>query len=104
MPRELLIPAEGSYGSLGRNTFRGPKFTNVDFSVFKRIALTETVDLQFRTEIFNIFNHPNFALPETNLLSPTFGTFSRTPDVAAGSPRIGSGGQRVIQFALKLTF
>ena len=104
VPRELLIPAEGSYGSLGRNTFRGPKFTNVDFSVFKRIALTETVDLQFRTEIFNIFNHPNFALPETNLLSPTFGTFSRTPDVAAGSPRIGSGGQRVIQFALKLTF
>jgi len=104
VPREALIPAEGQYGTLGRNTFRGPKYTNVDLSVFKRIALTENVDLQFRTEIFNLFNHPNFALPETNLLSPSFGTFSRTPDVAAGSPRIGSGGQRVIQFALKLTF
>jgi len=104
VPAAMLIPSEGSYGSLGRNTFRGPKFTNVDLSAFKRIALTEKVALQFRTEIFNLFNHPNFALPETNLLSPSFGTFSRTPDVAAGSPRIGSGGQRVIQFALKLTF
>lgn len=104
VPREQLIPAEGSYGSLGRNTFRGPEFLNFDASVFKTFTLKEDLSLQFRTEVFNLFNHPNFALPETNLLSPTFGTFSRTPDVAAGNPRIATGSQRVIQFALKLIF
>ncbi len=104
VPIEQLIPAEGTYGSLGRNTFRGPKFVNFDMSVFKDIQLTESVKLQFRTEFFNLFNHASFALPETNLLSPTFGQFSRTPDVAAGSPRIATGSQRVIQFALKVVF
>ncbi|MBX7220282.1 MAG: TonB-dependent receptor [Blastocatellia bacterium] len=104
VPLEKLVPLPGQYGNLGRNTFRGPKFVNFDFSAFKNMRIKENLNLQFRSEFFNIFNHPNFALPETNLLSPTFGTFSRTPDVAAGSPRIGSGGQRVIQFALKLVF
>ena len=94
----------GQNGATGRNTVRADGQLNWDAAITKRFQFTENQNLEFRTEIFNIFNHPNFALPETNLLSPTFGTFSRTPDVAAGSPRIGSGGQRVIQFALKLTF
>jgi len=89
---------------LGRNTFRGPEFVNFDASLFKDFELSETTKIQFRTEVFNLFNHPHFALPETNLLSPTFGSFSRTPDVASGSPRIGTGSQRVIQFALKVVF
>lgn len=104
VPVERLIPSPGTYGNLGRNTFRGPKFVNFDFSVFKEFRLKDDIKLQFRSEFFNLFNHPNFALPEVNLSSPTFGTFSRTPDVAAGSPRIASGAQRVIQLALKLTF
>ncbi len=104
VPRESLVPAPGTYGNLGRNTFRGPKFVNLDGSVFKTIHVTESLSLQLRTEVFNVFNHPNFALPETNLSSPTFGTFSRTPDVAAGNPRIATGSQRVIQFAAKLLF
>jgi len=104
VPVATLVPAPGTYGNLGRNTFRGPGFVNVDGSVFKTFGLTEGMSLQLRTEVFNLFNHPSFALPETNLLSPTFGTFSRTPDVAAGNPRIASGSQRVIQFAVKLLF
>jgi outer membrane receptor protein involved in Fe transport len=104
VPVAALVPADGAYGTLPRNSFRGPKFVNFDASVFKTFVLGEGLSLQFRTEVFNVFNHPSFALPETNLLSPTFGTFSRTPDVAAGNPRIATGSQRVIQFALKLMF
>jgi hypothetical protein len=104
VPAETLVPAPGTYGNLPRNAFRGPKYVNVDMSLFKNVALSERVRLQLRAEAFNLFNHPNFALPETNLLSPTFGKFSRTPDVAAGSPRVASGAQRVIQLAAKLVF
>lgn len=99
-----VIPTEGQFGSLGRNTFTGPGFKNFDLSLLKRVRLGEQTQLEFRTEIFNLFNHPAFALPDNNLSSPTFGQFSRTPDVANGVPRLSSGSPRVIQFGLKLVF
>jgi outer membrane receptor protein involved in Fe transport len=99
-----VIPALGQFGTLGRNTFKGPKYKNFDFSLTKRTTLSETTAFEFRAEFFNIFNHPAFALPDNNLSSPTFGQFSRTPDVASGSPKLTSGSPRVIQFGLKLIF
>jgi hypothetical protein len=50
-------------GSLGRNSFVGPKFWDVDMSLFKNIKITERVNAQFRAESFNILNHTNFTLP-----------------------------------------
>ncbi|MCS6883961.1 MAG: carboxypeptidase regulatory-like domain-containing protein [Acidobacteriota bacterium] len=99
-----VIPAEGQFGTLGRNTFVGPGFKNFDLSLLKRTWLSEDVQLEFRAEFFNVFNHPAFALPDNTLSSPTFGQFSRTPDVASGIPRLTSGSPRVIQFGLKLLF
>lgn len=99
-----VIPALGQFGSLGRNTFKGPKYKNFDFSLTKRTTLTENTAVEFRAEFFNLFNHPAFALPDNNLSSPTFGQFSRTPDVASGSPKLTSGSPRVIQFGVKLIF
>ncbi len=99
-----VIPAEGQFGSLGRNTFTGPGFQNFDLSFLKRISFGEQTHLEFRAEFFNIFNHPTFALPDNNLSSPTFGQFSRTPDVASGVPRLSPGSPRVIQLGLKLIF
>lgn len=99
-----VIPAPGQFGSLGRNTFTGPKFNNFDLSFIKRTKFSEDGIVEFRAEFFNIFNHPSFALPDNNLSSPTFGQFSRTPDVASGAPRLNSGGPRVIQFGLKILF
>lgn len=104
LQRAGVIPAPGQFGSLGRNTFRGPNYENFDFSLVKRTSFTDSTALEFRAEFFNLFNHPAFALPDNNLSSPTFGQFSRTPDVAAGSPKIASGSPRVIQFGLKLIF
>ena len=57
----LTPPANGTFGNMGRNIFRGPDFVNWDFSVSKNTKLSERVTLQLRGEFFNILNHPNFA-------------------------------------------
>jgi len=50
--------------------------------------------LQFRAEFFNLFNHPNFALPQGSFGTPSFGQITQTPDVAQGNPGLGGGGPR----------
>jgi hypothetical protein len=97
-------PADGSFGSAGRNTIIGPNLHIVDLSLSKATKLTEGLTLQFRAEFFNLFNHPNLSLPNVDFTSAAFGSISETPDVTAGNPRLGEGGPRVGQFALKLMF
>lgn len=111
----VLQPAN-TIGNLGRNTLIGPKLVNFDFSLFKQFALGETKTLNFRAEMFNIFNHPNFGVPNqanrTALISFTDLTGKTCPQrVTCANPN-GSGGaisstvttSRQIQFGLKLTF
>jgi hypothetical protein len=62
------------------------------------------MNAQFRAEFFNIFNHPSFALPANILAAPNFGTLFTTPDAAQNNVGLGSGGPRLIQLALKLSF
>jgi len=96
----------GYFGTLGRDQIYGPGFWNIDFSTTKTFPLRERLTLQFRAEFFNIFNHPNFALPN-NVISPgsaPAGEITQTPDVAQGNPGLGGGGPRVMQFALRLQF
>ena len=118
-PQAFAFPA-GEDGNLGRDAIYGPGFWNVDFSVTKNTKLTERINLQLRAEFFNIFNHPQFALPSGVIApgAPTVaqvgfqqaaqacpGCFSTaTPDVAQGNPGLGGGGPRVIQFAARLQF
>ncbi|HST51926.1 MAG TPA: TonB-dependent receptor [Pyrinomonadaceae bacterium] len=87
------------FGSLGRNVIIGPGFNNTDFSVIKNTKLTETTTVQFRTEFFDVFNHPNFGQPGRTVGSATFGKITNTR-FATGD----SGSSRQIQFALKLLF
>lgn len=82
----------GSFGSSGRNILDGPGYENVNFSLVKNTALRDNLNLQLRAEFFNLFNHPNFDLPDNFLGSPTFGRV-----LSAQSPRH-------IQFGLKLLF
>ena len=95
--------AAGTFGNAGRNIIIGPRTNALDFSVVKSTRINERANLQFRTEFFNILNHPNFALPNVTVNSAAFGTIASTPDVAAGNP-LGDGGPRLIQLALKLVF
>src|SRR6266404_3279716 len=88
----FAFPPFGSFGNAGRNILDGPGFKNFNASVMKTTRLKEGLDLQFRAEAFNLFNHPNFDLPDNFLGSPTFGQI-----LSAQSPRH-------IQFGLKLLF
>jgi hypothetical protein len=87
------------FGSLGRNVVIGPRFNNTDFSVIKNTNLAEDVRVQFRAELFDLFNHANFGQPGRVVGTSTFGRITNT--------RFGtgdSGSSRQIQFALKLLF
>jgi Carboxypeptidase regulatory-like domain/TonB-dependent Receptor Plug Domain/TonB dependent receptor len=99
-------PAQGTFGDLGRDSIYGPGYSNLDFSVTKNTKIYERLNLQLRAEFFNIFNHPNFALPAGSVspgVAPA-GLISQTPDVAQGNPGLGGGGPRVVQLAAKFTF
>lgn len=91
----FVAPAAGELGNANRTPVNGPDFINTDFSVVKHFPLPrEETRLDFRAEFFNLFNHPQFGLPGSDLNSPvTFGAISST----VNNPR-------VMQFALKLLF
>lgn len=99
-----LIPAPGQFGTLGRNSFIGQGYRNLDLSAIKEFRVREKLRIQARVEVFNLFNTANLALPERRLLDPFFGRSTRTQDVAGGVPGIGGGGPRVAQLAVKLIY
>ncbi len=91
-------PNQGRFGTLGRDTFRGPAFHNFDFSLIKdttvgRAGNPERAVLEFRAECFNAFNIVNLGLPANIVLGPGFGMISRT-----------AGPSRQIQLSLKLLY
>jgi hypothetical protein len=92
-------PNQGFFGTLGRNSFRGPAFYDYDFALIKntpfgrRKSGAERVDMQFRTEFFNLFNIVNMGLPANILNGSGFGEISKT-----------AGNSRQIQFSLKLIY
>jgi Carboxypeptidase regulatory-like domain len=94
-PCAFAAPAAGELGDASRAPLSGPNFVNTDFSVIKRFALPwENMGLDFRAEMFNLFNHAQFGLPAPDLNAPNvFGLVSST----VNNPRL-------IQFGLKLTF
>jgi hypothetical protein len=88
----FAFPPFGSFGNAGRNILDGPSYHNINASLVKNTMLKESVNLQLRAEFFNLFNRPNFNLPDNFLGSPTFGRIR-----SAQSPRR-------IQFGVKLLF
>jgi hypothetical protein len=92
-------PNQGFFGSLGRNTFRGPAYYDFDFSLIKdtpfgtRPAGGELFDVQFRAEFFNIFNIVDMGLPANTIKGSGFGEISKT-----------AGTSRQIQFSVKILF
>ncbi len=90
------------FGSLRRNAFVGPGFQDVDFSLTKTTKITERVRNEFRLEVFDLFNHPNFGNPNLSAVTSAgnvFGVISSTR-----IPTGDAGGSRQLQFALKLIF
>jgi hypothetical protein len=100
----FALNAPLTFGNAGRNIVTGPGYRDFDFSLIKNTQLGERVKAQFRAEFFNIVNHPAFALPSNIFAAPNFGALFQTPDAAQNNVGLGSGGPRLIQFALKLSF
>ncbi|HYP52451.1 MAG TPA: TonB-dependent receptor [Pyrinomonadaceae bacterium] len=86
------FPAPGTFGNAGRNIVNGPGYENFNASLVKNTYFGERLNLQLRAEFFNLFNHPNFNLPDNFLGSPTFGQITSARD------------PRHIQFGAKLLF
>jgi hypothetical protein len=119
-PAAFEIPSTERQGTLGRNSLRGFPVYQTDFALRRQFNLTERVNLQFRTEFFNIFNHPNFGDPDGKLgdffgvliPNPTFGQSTSMLGRSLGTggtsgglnPLFQVGGPRSIQFGLKFSF
>ncbi len=92
-PAAFAEPARGTFGTLAKDSFRGPAYFDWDMGLFKNVPITERFSLQFRAEFFNAFNTVSFNNPSAGLNnSSAFGTIT-----GAASPRIG-------QLAMKLIF
>jgi Carboxypeptidase regulatory-like domain len=91
----FAAPAPNTFGNAGRNTIRGVRLTNYDFSVFRAFNITERFHLEYRAEFYNLTNTPHFANPNGSVSSASFGLITATQ----------SGyGARQIQMALRLRF
>jgi hypothetical protein len=106
-------------GTVGRNALRGPAYFQLDLSGMKNFVITERVTMQFRADIFNIFNHPNFTSPDGGICTSVSGASGGTPAgctansnfgrvgqtiADANGTQIGGGTARQAQFALRFTF
>jgi hypothetical protein len=92
---DFPTPAPGTGGTLGRNTFRGPRYFNVDFALSRGIkvpTLGRSGEVQVRLEVFNLFNTTNLLPPQSNLTSSAFG---RSTDALPG---------RIVQFGGRFRF
>lgn len=92
-PAAFSIPPFGTFGATSRNQFRSDRFKNLDFSIFRRFPITESLGIEFRAEAFNLTNTPVFERPVRDLNDPNFGKIFST-----------ANSERQIQFGLKVIF
>jgi hypothetical protein len=89
----FTLPALGTFGNAGRNVVIGPGLVNLDSSAMKTFRIREGHNLEFRFEMFNFLNHPNWDLPSLTLIDPSFGKIRGTRTA-----------MRQLQFGLKYMF
>ena len=99
VPRPDLGYVVGFAGQVSRNTVIGPSLVQLDFSTTKNFKITESQRIQFRTEVFNLPNHPNFRIPNSGLFNN-----NGTRNVNAGRVDSTRTTERQIQFGLKYIF
>jgi hypothetical protein len=88
----VSAPETRTYGSLPRNYLRSPGVSNIDLALSKTTPIRENLRMELRADFFNLLNHAEFANPDTNINSPTFGRLLYTYQ------------PRIIQLALRLSF
>jgi len=91
--KAYAVNAVGTFGTVGINTLRGPGLWNADLGINKNFSFGEARQLQFRSEFFNVFNNVNLGLPNSSVISSSFGRITSTTTPP-----------RVIELALKFRF
>lgn len=99
-PAAFALVTGSGYGNAPRNIGRGPDLWQFDLGLAKYIPLTRRMQLEFRSEFFNLFNRAQYGQPLADLSSPTFGQIVSTVNTGP----VGTGTPRQIQFALRLQF
>ncbi len=89
----LSIPALGTFGNARRNGLIGPGYNDTDVNISRNVKLPHELSLQFRAELFNLFNHPNFGLPNAVVTSNAYNTITSI-----------NGNSRDVQFGVKILF
>src|SRR5277367_670858 len=97
-PNAFVQPLPGTYGNVGRNTLQAPGLVSTDIAVARKFSLSERLNLQFRAEIFNLFNHTNFNAPNPVVYAAATGGPSPTAGVVTSTTTTS----RQVQFGLKL--
>ncbi len=110
----LDTPALCQFGDTGRNSVRGPHFTDSDIYLSRMFPIWEQVSMRFDVQMFNAFNHPNFSLPSSvqagvpgEDIPPAFGTLQSTISPPTGLLGVGLGGDsspRMIAFQARIEF
>jgi hypothetical protein len=99
----LLPPAQGTFGTMGKNALFGAAFYEWDFSASKRWRIRDRVGIQFRAEFFNFLNNRTYMGGTNSITNPaTFGLATSAPN--SSNPINGTGGPREVQLGLKVTF
>jgi hypothetical protein len=103
-PAAFAIPVGGASGNAPRDVARGPGAWQLDLGFGKHIPVTERFGLEFRAEFFNIFNHPQYGLPQADLTGSGFGKILQTVNTTTPVSPVGTGTPREIQFGLRIAF
>src|SRR5208337_4678218 len=97
LPSTFSTPSAFTFGNAGRNILRGPGLGSCDFSLLRNFRLGESAKVQFRGEIFNIFNRANFDIPQNIVNTSSFGQIFNTVQPVAGLASGGPGEPRELQ-------
>ena len=100
-PTAFSLEPAGQLGNLGRNTLVGPRFVSFDMGLAKNTRVGETMNLELRFEAFNLFNHPNFGLPNQSIFSGVGPGNVGIVNPTAGQITTTVGTSRQLQVALK---
>jgi hypothetical protein len=96
----FAVPANQTFGNLGRNAFRAPAISQLDMGLSKFINIREKLNLRFRADLFNVFNRAQFGAPNADISTSNFGTITST----ISSYATGRGTPRELQLSAKISF
>src|SRR5271166_1415049 len=99
-PAAFAVPANQTFGNLGRNAFRAPGISQLDLGLSKFISVTERLNLRLRADLFNVFNRAQFGPPNADISASNFGTITST----ISSYATGRGTPRELQLSAKIVF